>query len=75
MITKGNALELNTTKGECVIGFDRIYVGAAITRRSLPYFKKLLKPGGILVAPGTQIVMSIDRSRTDMNAFSQGNVG
>lgn len=51
-IIRGNALEIHSNKGECGLGFDRIYIGAAIDRESLPSFKKLLKPGGILVGPG-----------------------
>jgi hypothetical protein len=52
-IIRGNALEVDTEKGECALGFDRIYIGAAIEKHQLPRFKKLLKPGGILVGPGT----------------------
>jgi protein-L-isoaspartate O-methyltransferase len=52
-ILHGNALELDTDKGECALGFDRIYVGAAIDKEDLSKFTKLLKPGGILVGPGT----------------------
>ena len=48
----GNALKLNTNKGECALGFDRIYVGAAIDKLDLNMFKKMLKPGGVLVGPG-----------------------
>ncbi len=48
----GNALELNTEKGESALGFDRIYIGAAIQKYNLHMFKKMLKPGGILVGPG-----------------------
>ena len=48
----GNALELNTNEGECALGFDRIYIGAAIHKLNLHMFKKMLKPGGILVGPG-----------------------
>ena len=48
----GNTLELNTEKGECALGFDRIYIGAAIHKYNLHMFKKMLKPGGILVGPG-----------------------
>jgi protein-L-isoaspartate O-methyltransferase len=51
-IMHGNALELDTERGECALGFDRIYIGAAIDKQHLPKFKKLLKPGGILVGPG-----------------------
>jgi protein-L-isoaspartate O-methyltransferase len=53
-IIRGNALEIDLEKGESALGFDRIYIGAAIGRQSLPHFKKLLKPGGILVGPGKQ---------------------
>jgi protein-L-isoaspartate O-methyltransferase len=52
-IIRGNALEVDTDKGECALGFDRIYIGAAIEKHQLPRFQKLLKPGGILVGPGT----------------------
>lgn len=51
-LIQGNALELNTNTGECALGFDRIYIGAAIQRYSLAMFKKMLKPGGVLVGPG-----------------------
>ncbi len=37
--------------GECALGFDRIYIGADIDCLQLPMFKRLLKPGGILVGP------------------------
>jgi protein-L-isoaspartate O-methyltransferase len=50
-IIHGNALELQPNNGECALGFDRIYIGAAIETSSLALFKKLLKPGGILVGP------------------------
>jgi protein-L-isoaspartate O-methyltransferase len=52
-ILHGNALELVAERGQCALGFDRIYIGAAIEKEDLPKFKKLLKPGGILVGPGT----------------------
>lgn len=48
----GNVLELDPTAGECALGFDLIYIGAAISKRDLPRFKNMLKPGGILVGPG-----------------------
>lgn len=48
----GNGLEIDATKGECQFGFDRIYVGAAVQRSYLNKFAELLRPGGILVAPG-----------------------
>ena len=51
-IIQGNALELSTDKGECALGFDRIYIGAAIHKFNLHKFKSMLKPGGILVGPG-----------------------
>lgn len=50
-IIHGNALELDIEIGECALGFDRIYIGASIEVHQLPLFKKILKPGGILVGP------------------------
>ena len=38
-IMHGNALELCTDKGECALGFDRIYIGAAIHKHNLHMFK------------------------------------
>lgn len=57
-VIHGNALELNTNKGECALGFDRIYIGAAIEKLHLPMFKKMLKPGGVLVGPGKSLYLS-----------------
>ena len=51
-IIHGNALNIATNKGEALLGFDRIYIGAAVDGSVLPRLKKLLKPGGILVGPG-----------------------
>jgi len=47
----GNVLQLDPNEGECALGFDLIYIGAAISKRDLPRFKSMLKPGGILVGP------------------------
>jgi len=47
----GNGLNVSPTTGESVVGFDRIYVGAAVERSDLPKISKLLCPGGILVGP------------------------
>lgn len=60
----GNALELSTNKGECALGFDRIYIGAAIQKYSLPMFKKMLKPGGILVGPVGDELVKVVRSQS-----------
>ena len=51
-IIKGNGLNISTTKGESVVGFDRIYIGAAVDKEDLATISKLLSPGGILVGPG-----------------------
>lgn len=48
----GNALDINFDAGECIVGFDRIYIGAAVSAEELMKFKRLLKPSGILVGPG-----------------------
>jgi protein-L-isoaspartate O-methyltransferase len=52
-IIHGNGLDVLPTRGESVFGFDRIYVGAAVERRNLNKLSRLLRPGGILVGPGT----------------------
>ena len=51
-IINGNGLQISSTTGETVVGFDRIYIGAAVENVDLPQIKKLLSPGGILVGPG-----------------------
>lgn len=62
----GNALELQADKGECALGFDRIYIGAAIESESLALFKKLLKPGGIIVGPVDDELVKVVRSQHPM---------
>jgi len=64
-IIHGNALELNTNKGECALGFDRIYIGAAIHKFNLYMFKKMLKPGGVLVGPVGDELVKIVRSQSE----------
>jgi hypothetical protein len=51
-ITKGNGLNISNTRGEGAVGFDRVYVGAAIGKADLANITKLLSPGGIFVGPG-----------------------
>lgn len=51
-IIKGNGLNILKTKGEGIVGFDRIYIGAAVDKEDLDSITKLLSPGGILVGPG-----------------------
>lgn len=51
-LIKGNGLNIVDSKGESVVGFDRIYIGAAVDKQALANITKLLSPGGILVGPG-----------------------
>jgi len=51
-VIHGNALEIDATRGEALVGFDRIYIGASVDKRQLPSIANLLKPGGIFVGPG-----------------------
>lgn len=51
-IIKGNGLNILNSEGESVVGYDRIYIGAAVDRIELANITKLLSPGGILVGPG-----------------------
>jgi len=67
----GNALALNTNKGECALGFDRIYIGAAIEKLNLPMFKKMLKPGGVLVGPVGDELVKVVRSQSENPEGSQ----
>jgi protein-L-isoaspartate O-methyltransferase len=53
----GNVLQLDTTTGECLQGFDRIYVGAALEKSNLEPLANLLKVGGILVGPGESLII------------------
>lgn len=64
-IIHGNALNIAVNKGEALLGFDRIYIGAAVDGSALPRLKKLLKPGGILVGPG-RINIFVDNSQKHM---------
>lgn len=50
-IVKGNGLSILKTRGESVVGFDRIYIGAAVDKEDLDVIIKLLSPGGVLVGP------------------------
>lgn len=49
-IVHGNGLEI-LNEGESFFGYDRIYVGAAITSIDLQKVQQLLAPGGVLIAP------------------------
>lgn len=51
----GNALHINPKKGESIVGFDRIYVGASVEKESVSKLTCLLRPGGILIGPGKQM--------------------
>jgi protein-L-isoaspartate O-methyltransferase len=51
-VLHGNVLQIDDGKGECLVGFDRIYVGAALEKRDLSKLAAMLKLGGILVGPG-----------------------
>lgn len=51
-IVKGNGLSILKDKGESVVGFDRIYIGAAVSKEDFKKIVQLLSPGGILVGPG-----------------------
>lgn len=50
-IIHGNGLHISTEFGECRHGFDRIYIGAAVSKEDFLHFEKLLALGGILVGP------------------------
>jgi len=63
-IFHGNGLKI-LPEGECRLGFDRIYVGAAIDSSDLPKLQRLLAPGGILVAPVGDRLTQVRRRTID----------
>ena len=60
-IIHGNGLEIPSSIGESVTGFDRIYIGAAVESVHLPKIKSLLCQGGILIAPGMWSVFTKEK--------------
>lgn len=71
-VIHGNALEIATDKGESVYGFDRIYIGAAIEASDLEHFKRLLKPGGILVGPVEDELVKVVRIKSEGPSATEG---
>lgn len=49
---QGNGLWMDAAQGEARMGFDRIYVGAALETEDLEPIANLLRPNGVLVCPG-----------------------
>jgi len=60
-IIKGNGLKILKNQGESVVGFDRIYIGAAVDKEDLANITKLLSPGGILVGPAEDELVKVVR--------------
>jgi len=60
-IVHGNALNVSSSSGESLVGFDRIYIGASVSKTNLPRITKLLSPGGILVGPVDDELVKIVR--------------
>lgn len=60
-IIKGNGLNILKDVGESVVGFDRIYIGAAVDKEDLANITKLLSPGGILVGPADDELVKVVR--------------
>ena len=61
-IIHGNIFEISTSEGESLIGFDRIYVGAALSRNQIVKISQLLSPGGILVGPVEDDLLKVIRT-------------
>ena len=70
-IVKGNGLNILRTSGEGVVGFDRIYIGAAVDKEDLDNITKLLSPGGILVGPSKYRHVLCIVSNGNANHFAQ----
>jgi len=61
-IIKGNGLNILKSEGESVVGYDRIYIGAAVDSAELTNITKLLSPGGILVGPVEDELVKVIRT-------------
>mmetsp|Transcript_19877 Transcript_19877/g.29871 ORF Transcript_19877/g.29871 Transcript_19877/m.29871 type:complete len:497 (+) Transcript_19877:124-1614(+) len=70
----GNALNISMQEGEALIGFDRIYVGAAVDPSDLTKFTSLLKPGGVLVGPVGDELQKIVRIRNSVGEISSDDL-
>mmetsp|Transcript_11311 Transcript_11311/g.31972 ORF Transcript_11311/g.31972 Transcript_11311/m.31972 type:complete len:549 (+) Transcript_11311:81-1727(+) len=70
-IIHGNGLCISAKDGESMVGFDRIYIGAAIERDDLARMSELLSPGGILVVPVDDMLIRITRSRDGDESATQ----
>jgi hypothetical protein len=80
-IIKGNVVTILKTKGEGVVGFNRIYVRAAVGKASLANTTKLPSPGGILAVQVSSRQLNprkqkrhADRLKTEVGVFlCEGN--
>lgn len=59
-IIHGNALCVSL-KGESLVGFDRIYIGASVNKANVSQITKLLSPGGVLIGPVDDELVKIVR--------------
>lgn len=73
-ILHGSGLDIDSSKGEAAVGFDRIYIGAAVERSDLPHFAGLLRQGGILVGPGKSCYVSPLRLMILLLFFSTNSI-
>jgi protein-L-isoaspartate O-methyltransferase len=69
----GNGLDIQSNVGESIVGFDRIYAGAAINKAQLRNIQKLLSPGGVLVAPVDDELIKVVRTRSSTLGNTQDN--
>jgi len=65
----GNGLNI-LDRGESSLGYDRIYVGAAIEGQDLESLKDLLGEGGILVAPVDDCLTKVVRMNNEITAHT-----
>ena len=59
----GNGLDIQVDVGESLVGFDRIYAGAALNYSQLVKIQNLLRPGGVMVAPVDDDLLKIVRRK------------
>jgi len=73
-VIHGNALNISMDEGEALVGFDRIYLGAAIDQEDLPKLISLLKPGGVLVGPVGDELLKIVRIKNTSSIKSSDDL-
>jgi len=74
-IIHGNIFNTCCARGQSRVGFDRIYVGASVSRPYLSKIAKLLSPGGILVGPVDDEMVKVIRMVSTPEKCHSNSIG